>query len=1064
MLKYLLPLFLAASSYGAPSFPYVIEPTNRPTHLDVVQNQGGTNGHNKWVPMSGGDSLWVTNPAAAGSISNKYTGEVLINTKLLIDQGGGDKLGFGEGLSSAYPDVSAFAGLGARYSWPSTMGQFYHNHAGYLLTLGWNNYDAGPEPIGRTYSNMSKTEDGYSFSWYNDLNGGSGSGLKDLPGNDINSNQRNPAFILASGVNNVTSEAVMRTAVSNFYAYGYGALTNYDFIRAFGVENYWLTNHRDASGVLAWNTNTWPMQTVSRTNVAYYLSTNLFELWLMLYGDTRPVQTNNTEFDVDAFTGATFWMYPNGPNGIPGGGLMQPMVTPSSKHLDITTFYQWGVGGVTFQDTTTAFAGTPGSAQQLMRGYGGSATWPGSLAYPGVSASSDWFHYYTNRTHGLILNYLWFYPPFPVSFQREANGVALESGVVINEPGSSGVLRLAIGALRSSIHSLTNWEAGTIHWIPQTDNLLYDGSWTYSDCKDLLSVMAITGGDEWIRSANGGVLTNTSFRLTVTNVGQISVWQDQLRGANSGFKVINFGPTNQICYRPMMGGDVAVFFSNEDPSVATNLTVNWGQLNFASNYPALVKSSWTNDAIIGSYTNSFTVSVPASSSTLLRFSPVSGSGLSNYVQTAISSAVGPGTINQLAMFTSVSNVGNSILDQVSTNMIEQKSHVSGTFTNLNTNRIYGRYTSANNFETLETIAGSGSTDVSKIHTIQGSSSTNGSTALYIQDSWGFEPTTPYLGHGAGDIYPLADNAYNIGSTSSRVKGVTAGPLGFAVFGQAASMSSVNMGAAYGFGVSDADIGVFSGSTTKFAAFLNTGTGVQGLDLGVRQLMGGDTDSNWGQRSSYLMFHDNNVVQIGTNNANGSVTPSTARLQGVTVSSGIDKPGGDLILAGGQSSGASTNGNLRIQTGLRSTSSSTRNSLLDRLIVRADPITLTTNSATTILTFTLPTSLTCVGAKISATTEIKDGTDVATIREEVAISAINKAGTVTATNAASTTIATLATGAATIANVWSTSVSSTTVSVKLTTTTGGIQSTTARLVGVRLELDSDGLSVVNWNEN
>lgn len=127
-----------------------------------------------------------------------------------------------------------------------------------------------------------------------------------------------------------------------------------------------------------------------------------------------------------------------------------------------------------------------------------------------------------------------------------------------------------------------------------------------------------------------------------------------------------------------------------------------------------------------------------------------------------------------------------------------------------------------------------------------------------------------------------------------------------------------------------------------------------------------------------------------------------------------------------------------------------------------PVTLTTNSATTICTFTVPTSLTVVGGEFSATTEIKDATDVATVHERFAFNAINKAGTVTAAVQSVPTITSpLATGSAGVTTTWTVTVSSTTVSIKCNAVTTGINATTARVLGPRIELDSDGTSVVTF---
>jgi len=543
-----------------------------------------------------------------------------------FDQGGGVLLSVGRGRTTA-PDVSSFNAGGFLFSALAGNGYFFdtrmagsaaHTTVGFDLRAG-----GGTEPgIIRTYGQHNRTEQGATYTSYDDLGGGSGSALRDLPSpSDVFLNQRNPAFVIACGVSNAANQATMLSAISNFYAAGLGVLTNYNIPLVYEQENFWLKTNRDGSGNLAWRTDLFPMQASSPTNCAWSLRTNNFELWLMLYADSKSPSGANTEIDVDAFTGATFWENPNGANGIPGTGLMQPIVTATSMHNDMTTFYQWNVGGVTFQDTTYG-AGKPECMEQMARLAGASSVFPGSASYPSIIDEAYWPHYWTNRlnNHGMIFNFL--FPPaqLPFNLGLVANGAALESGVVITEPGSSGILRFCIGAMRPVLQFLTNTPAGTVHFIPQTDNLLYDGSWNYADCKDYLSMIAMNGSDEWLRSANGGIVTNTSFARLTTNVNYIRIWQDTLRGPASGLRCLSLGPTNMIFARPLDRGQYALWFVNEDPSVATNLTTALAGLGIPSNTVWTVTESWTN-SVLGLATNSYSSTLAATNSQLVILTP-----------------------------------------------------------------------------------------------------------------------------------------------------------------------------------------------------------------------------------------------------------------------------------------------------------------------------------------------------------------------------------------------------------------------------------------------------------
>ncbi len=202
--------------------------------------------------------------------------------------------------------------------------------------------------------------------------------------------------------------------------------------------------------------------------------------------------------------------------------------------------------------------------------------------------------------------------------------------------------------------------------------------------------------------------------------------------------------------------------------------------------------------------------------------------------------------------------------------------------------------------------------------------------------------------------------------------------------------------------------------------------------------------------------------MGTNH-NATTLPKTFLIHGMkSDDNAINRAGGGLAIGGGPASGNGPNGPTSLGTFMPGASGFGYNPFqTNRLSLWGNYITLTTNSATTVCTFTIPTSLTCAGVKFSATTEIKDATDIASQYDSFAITALNKAGTVTTTNSVSVPSSFMATGSAGFTNTWTVTVSSTTVSIKCTCITSGINSTTARLVGARIELDSDSLSAVTF---
>jgi hypothetical protein len=278
--------------------------------------------------------------------------------------------------------------------------------------------------------------------------------------------------------------------------------------------------------------------------------------------------------------------------------------------------------------------------------------------------------------------------------------------------------------------------------------------------------------------------------------------------------------------------------------------------------------------------------------------------------------VGPGTLNYISKFNSTTtNVIDSIMVNTATNQVEWRSRPSGTtWTNAITNRIYAEYTSEANSLWWDFISAPSQNGYFEIVGNQGASRTTiGINPIKI-GSLIIEPTAnPISGHTAYNAYPFVNDNGSFGITSDHYHVFNSGSGGYLMQGQAASTSTLNFGhvAGYGFALSQADMGLIDNGGNIFARFYNTGAGQQGLDIGVRQLMGGDTDSAYKSRTSFLMFHDNNVVQIGTNNVNGS-TAGTARIQGMQAS-GTDKPGGDFVVSSGIQTGNGNPPNLYLAT-------------------------------------------------------------------------------------------------------------------------------------------------------
>ncbi len=422
------------------------------------------------------------------------------------------------------------------------------------------------------------------------------------------------------------------------------------------------------------------------------------------------------------------------------------------------------------------------------------------------------------------------------------------------------------------------------------------------------------------------------------------------------------------------------------------------------------------------------------------------------------SGVGPGTAKRVSMFDSTTtNVTDSSEINIATNEIDFRM-TNASYSSTVSNVMYGAYTNATAWRaTAISVDPIGYT---RIDQLLGSAVTPLSTyprnglifnAAWLINGYGSSAT----GDGGGkvpDLLPIIDNAFSIGSTSSHVKAVTTGTGGL-VMPDGGTVQSSGMSAAW-----DSSFWYLTykpGPAIIMGVFYNGGLPVTemgnggwfGISSGAISSTGTDTwiGRNLNQSGHYWTTETNNGVASGIGGANGS---------------GTDKTGGDFVIYGGQSTGTGDGGDIIGKTTPKAAStSSSANSLQERFHVSSSAVTLTTNSATTICTFTVPTSLTVVGGKFSATTEIKDATDIAVVTEEFRFSAVNKAGTVTASISVPSSINGTSTGSAGVTTTWTVTVSSTTVSIKCNAVTTGINSTTSRVLGPRIELDSDGTSIV-----
>jgi hypothetical protein len=439
------------------------------------------------------------------------------------------------------------------------------------------------------------------------------------------------------------------------------------------------------------------------------------------------------------------------------------------------------------------------------------------------------------------------------------------------------------------------------------------------------------------------------------------------------------------------------------------------------------------------------------------------------------SGVGPGTLNHLSMFNSTTtNVVDSNLTQTDTNQWQYRTAAPGTtFTNGMTNIWWEKYISAGTNRGLKIIENGNLCEIKQFSTEVIAPGGDVFAGMKLNDAWliNGSGTVANGGHN-GDLLPMADSdgttGITIGNSVNKVKSIalSTGSAGGVLMPDNGYVQSAGVYAVWGgsgwllhYKTSNYDF---------FGAFATGSPNGPCVSVASGTYAGNSIANGSGSVSSAVadcFFGPGKLAHSWALNTNNNATgaQSIARLTGTENLGATDGLGGDLILGGGSGTSLGRSGNLRLQTSppLAATGNSAQ-TYQDRFVMTGVPVTLTTNSATTICTFTVPTSLTVVGGEFSATTEIKDATDVATVHERFAFNAINKAGTVTAAVQSVPTITSpLATGSAGVTTTWTVTVSSTTVSIKCNAVTTGINATTARVLGPRIELDSDGTSVVTF---
>ena len=403
--------------------------------------------------------------------------------------------------------------------------------------------------------------------------------------------------------------------------------------------------------------------------------------------------------------------------------------------------------------------------------------------------------------------------------------------------------------------------------------------------------------------------------------------------------------------------------------------------------------------------------------------------------------IGPGTINFIPKFITETNVTDSRVHQVETNQWNWNVRTNyGANTNGWTNRVYSSFTSTNNFQAVDYVINEpGANKYNGIFPVRGSGNTMAQNKFRLYDSWDINGVGSGVApDGSGSFLPVDDDTLTIGNGSKRVKDMTVSRCYIGTPRDDTVIFSSGVGS-QGFGISTAGSLYFTGPSLAGIQFNQSGLlGAAQLDIGQYGVGFGSTISN--VLSSIRYGATAGLLAVGTNSA--VAAPTSVGIISANAS-GTDHGSPDFITGGGSSTGTGTNGNFRVQTSEKSNSTSTTVNTAtrkDRIFVIADPIILTTNSATVVANITIPTALRGVGGQVIAHTEIENGVDIATTDEIFTFTANRKGSTVVTGISAPVTCTSTSGGSAAIANTWTAVANSTSVDLKLTCVTSGIAST------------------------
>lgn len=416
--------------------------------------------------------------------------------------------------------------------------------------------------------------------------------------------------------------------------------------------------------------------------------------------------------------------------------------------------------------------------------------------------------------------------------------------------------------------------------------------------------------------------------------------------------------------------------------------------------------------------------------------------------------IGPGTTNFLSKFINPTNVSDTRIAQVATNMIVYNVLTNGgSVTNSWTNKWQTSFTSdAINQGVILELQPPGTAVPVELKPYR-----NGTTVAFpkfgLWDSWSINGVGAGGGSdAAGDFLPYVDDAISIGSGGLRPRDHWASRIYIA--------TPLSSGPQWGSGVGGAGMGITTdGAKVQF--FRDTGitaafnkerqSGVLQLDLAGNYLGFGTGISNciaWLRTSSMV-----GIIQVGTNSDVAAPVPAGfAAAQG----SGTDKGGSSLVLLGGNSTGTGRAGNIALGTSRPATgTSSSLNSYTTNFFIAANPVTLTESSATLVFSVALATNK-VVGMTVTATTEANDGAVYQVVDETFSITAGVDAA-YTPTVSASAPISTYQ-RSGTLTTAWTAVQNAGVVDVKCNAVSSLTQ-TTLRVIGYQISIRTTGTSVI-----